>query len=233
MAALEAIESKPITTKKEESLAARSRFYSLLAEAFRYPDEEFRQQARQGELKQAFAVLSGSLPYEFAVDENLTLPAGLNNEDLDVDFIRLFDAGPGNPPCPLVEGLYKEDRKTVFKELILFYNNFGLSYAEGSMEDRPDHITYEMEFLHYLAFLTLTAEQRGADAMGYLRAQRDFLERHPVQWMNQMAARIEDIRNNLREDANRDVVKFYHDLIHLAHRFVVADFEYLRAALAH
>src|SRR6056297_1193140 len=170
----EAFQSVELTSPKELNMAARSDMYALLADLFRYPDQEFQEFVRSGELESSFVHISEKLPFMFKVEADarakLKLFQDLGEDDVDAGFIRVFEAGPGEPPCPLVEGKHAKgrDRRSIFEDLIRFYNHFGLSYAEGSNEDRPDHITYELEFMHYLAFLALRAVQNQKDSGQYL-----------------------------------------------------------------
>ena len=229
------IQTNPLQTEQENRIASRSRLYSLLAEAYRYPDEAFRNQVRQGDLAGALGILLSNLPYPFGWIENeeetFRSLGQVKDEDIEVEFIRLFESGPGSPPCALIEGAYGEDRRVVMRELILFYNHFGLSYAEGAQDERPDHMCLEMEFLHYLTFKELHAIQQGHDASSYIRAQRDFLKRHPLCWTGKLVERMDRIKASLTEDACREVILFYRGLIKLTDRYIQEDFRYLQALL--
>ena len=230
---LDKLRSITIKNDKELGLASRSLMYSLFADTFRYPNKEFREQVRNGELEDAFTSIAKTLPYpyELSTDEakSLIYPETLTDEDIEVEFIRIFESGPGNPPCALVEGIYRDGRRSILKDLIIFYNNFGLSYEEGSMEDRPDHASYEMEFLHYLTFLNLRAMQLDKKQDGYISAQKDFLELHPKQWVGKMADQISEVYNGVVDGVNKEVISFYRNIINLLKRFIEADYEYLRS----
>ena len=234
---MEDIQSKPLSTDAERHAGNRSRLYSIFVEGYRYPEESFRRQAKQGELVQALEALTAELPYPFALEDSerkgLALHGWVEDEEIEVEFVRLFESGPGGPPCALVEGAWREDRKVVLKELILFYNHFGLSYAEGAQDERPDHICLEMEFLHYLTFKEIQAMQTGADPSGYRRAQRDFLERHPLAWMEKVSERLEKIYERLPEDACREAIVFYRELVKLTCRFFGEERSYLQTLLSH
>jgi DMSO reductase family type II enzyme chaperone len=232
---MEPIQSKPFSTDTEKRSANRSRLYSIFAEVYRYPEESFRKQAKKGELLQALDVLFAELPYPFSLEQSerkaLVLPGWVEEEGIEVEFVRLFESGPGGPPCPLVEGAWREDRKVVLKELILFYNHFGLSYAEGAQDERPDHICLQMEFLHYLTFKEVQAMQAGLDRSSYRRAQRDFLERHPLRWMGRASERLEKIYERLPEDACGEAIVFYWELVKLTCRFLGEERSYLQTLL--
>jgi len=232
---MEALLTEPVETGREKYTANRSKLYSLFAEVFRYPDESFRRQAKNNDLENSLTFLIKSLPYRIEPDASLLASLrildGIEDEEIETEFIRLFEAGPGSPPCPLAEGLFREDRKAIFKELILFYNHFGLSYEEGSMEDRPDHLCYELEFLHFLTFKELLSVQKDEDASPYVRAQRDFLERHLLSWIGKLLEKINELRENLPdpEDACIEVFEFYRGIIHLLHEFIQKDHEYVNS----
>ncbi|MBI5552443.1 MAG: molecular chaperone TorD family protein [Desulfobacterales bacterium] len=226
--------SQQLSTPEQMALSSRIDMYAIMADIFRYPDALSRVYVRNGEFKNNFLRIAENLPYPFAMNDNeirdLTYPETLKEEDVEIEFIRLFEAGPGNPACPLVEGVLmnkEEGRKSIFKDLILFYNHFGLSYAEGSSEDRPDHLIYELEFLHYLTFLELTALQKDRDASPFRRAQRDFLQRHPLKWTGVIVERMMEIEAGLKENVNKDVIAFYRNVIVLMDRLLNCDFNYI------
>lgn len=229
-----------LATDEQVAISSRADMYAILCDIYRYPDPLARHYIRNGKFKDNLLQIIAKLPYLFFLDDRevkcLDYPQDLKDEDIEIEFIRLFEAGPGNPPCPLVEGLHlkKEDgRKSIFRDLILFYNHFGLSYAEGNTEDRPDHLVYELEFLHYLSFLELTAVQKGRDTTPLRLAQVDFLERHPAKWTGLIAERIKAIEAGLKEGVNRDVIAFYRNVILLTDRFVKCDLDYLKAQITH
>ncbi len=232
----EAFKTGTLKTEPEKQAAARSNLYALMADVFRYPDEAFRSFVKNGELVDALNGMIPNLPYEFAVTDQerdaLTFPESLTDDDIEAEFIRLFESGPGDPPCPLIEGKYNKDsnRRAIFEDLIRFYNHFGVSYKEGPQDDRPDHITYEMEFMHYLAFLTVKALQDDKETHGYLLAQKDFLKHHQTKWTSRLAERMQGIVNEIAEPDV--VVVFYSVLINLLDRFITADFAYLTKTLA-
>jgi DMSO reductase family type II enzyme chaperone len=231
--------SAQLTTDEQFSISSRADMYAILSDIFRYPDELARQYILKGEFRTHLLRIAEKLPYECQMDDAqirmLGFPSGFDDKEIEVEFIRLFEAGPGNPPCPLQEGLHlkkEAGRRTIFKDLILFYNHFGLSYAEGNSEDRADHLVYELEFMHYLAFLELTAVQKGRDTAPLRRAQIDFLERHPAKWTGLVADRIKDIEAGLKEGVNGDVVAFYRNVILFADRFVQSDLDHINSQMA-
>jgi DMSO reductase family type II enzyme chaperone len=229
-----------LTSDEQFSVSSRAGMYAILCDIFRYPDELTRQYILNGEFKTHLLRIAEKLPYKFEINDQeireLAYQQDFNEKEIEVEFIRLFEAGPGDPPCPLLEGLYlkkEAGRRTIFKDLILFYNHFGLSYAEGNMEDRADHLIYELEFLHYLVFLELTAMQKGQDTTSLRQAQVDFLERHPAKWTGLIAERMQQIEAGLKDDVNSDVIAFYRNVIVCTDRFVKSDLDYLKLQIVH
>jgi DMSO reductase family type II enzyme chaperone len=171
--------------------AVRSRAYRTFAELFEYPDDELYEAACSGTLVQVLQDVLG------AVDASLVeggrweaLTEAGEKDDLAVEFTRLFDVGAGGPPCPLYGGLYVGARMKTMEEAVRFYNHFGLTLSESPRE-LPDHVTTELEFLHFLAFREAQAIEQGADADPFRRAQRDFIARHLGRWIPKLRAKLE------------------------------------------
>ncbi len=104
------------------------------------------------------------------------------------------------------------------EELVRFYNFFGLHLSPGLM---PDHVTVELEFMHYLAFKEAEARKSDGDVDSYLRAQRDFVQRHLANWWPLLAAAVKRQRP----------MPFYRALVALLERFLDAERTYLGKAL--
>ena len=100
-----------------------------------------------------------------------------------------------------------------------FYNFFQLRVSP-EMQELPDHITTELEFLHYLTFREAQARQQGTDPTPLLRAERDFLARHLCKWVPRMQARL----------AKQTTLPFFPALVGFAAVFFVADQAYAAAA---
>lgn len=200
-------------SEEERIAAARSRLYQVLAGTFAFPDEEMWAAIRDGELARALADIIAGLPYELGADAL----AGLETVeapyvDFESEYIRLFDVGAAGPPCPLYGGVYAGDRMKSMEDATRFFNFFGLRLAQ-QIHELPDHITTELEFMHYLTFRE--AEVRGAqgDFESLLRAERDFLDRHLCRWVPLLAARL----------AKQETIPFFPALVRFARAFLAAD----------
>jgi DMSO reductase family type II enzyme chaperone len=200
--------------------AVRSRMYRLLAIAFGFPDDALYEAVRDGAFARTLADVVLALPYDLTGAVSLALGGvDVSAAEFESDYIRLFDVGAAGPPCPLYGGLYGGDRMKVMEDATRFYNFFHLHLAPD-MRELPDHVTTELEFLHYLTFREAEAHDRGGDAASLLRAERDFLERHLCRWVPQLAARL----------AKQEACPFFPALVRLAAAFFDADRAYAAAA---
>ena len=209
-----------LSTDEEFQGAARSRMYGLLAGSFVFPEESFHQAVLSGELLSEVLEIAARLPYALPLAEGEALRAALADAPADYvefqsEYIRLFDVGTPRPPCPLYGGLYLGSRRAVMEEVTRFYDHFGLTLG-GESREMPDHVTTELEFMHFLTFQEVTAIQGGRDRGPYLRAERDFLQRHPARWVPQVRAQAEQ----------HEAAPFFLGLVGLAEAFLLADLSY-------
>ncbi len=159
-----------------------------------YPDAGFKEWVQDGELVESLlgalsdispALCEGSGSWDALRD------AGVEDE-LEIEYTRLFEAGPKGPLCPLYGGLYGGIRMKVMEEAARFYNHFGLTLS-GTPQELSDHLTTELEFMHYLAYREAEAQREGVDAGPYRRGQRDFIERHPGSWIPTLCIRLDEV----------------------------------------
>jgi len=210
-----------LSTDEEFQGAARSRMYRLLASAFTFPEEAFHRTALGGEFLSEVLEVAAGLPYPLPLAEGEPLRTVLGGVSADYvefqsEYVRLFDVGVPRPPCPLYGGLYLGSRRAVMEEVTRFYNHFGLSLG-GESRELPDHITTELEFMHFLTFQEVSALQREKDRAPYLRAQRDFLQRHLARWVPQVRVLAEKQR----------AAPFFLGLVGLTEVFLLADLAYV------
>ena len=131
---------------------ARSDIYALYAEAFR-----------------------GNVDNKEVLDM-LSLPALPQSEEATA-FISAFEPAVYDNACSLYEGSYAtRDRSAVFEDLVRFYDYFGL--ARNDDAELPDHVSVQLEFMHFLSFLENRASENSDDIAHIQRAQRDFLKKH-------------------------------------------------------
>jgi len=190
----------------------RSLIYSRLAQAFSYPQPEDYASIKAGDYLQPFYLLGDDIRERIL---SLTYPTSL--EELQQEYTRLFDVGRGTagPPCPLYEGCYRTDwgRSKLFEELLRFYNFFGLGLSPDNRE-LPDHLTVELEFMHFLTY----QEAKEQDNLPFQRAQRDFVKRHLLPWLPFLQQRLEEA----------EASDYFKTLCYILNFFVTNEFEHLQ-----
>jgi len=203
--------------------AGRSALYSFFAKALAYPTMDLYQSMADGELVK--------IHRELASQASLDLPGlelvseGLPSwEDFQAEYIALFDLGTKGPPCPLYEGAVRHDRgrKSVMEDLLRFYGHFDVKMSER-IRELPDQLSAELEFMHYLAFLEaeVIASSGEADPGDPQRAERDFLDRHLLGWVPELA----------RMAADKGAPPVYCSLLDALVQYIGADREYLGQTL--
>jgi DMSO reductase family type II enzyme chaperone len=213
------VELTNLHTENEQRAAARSRLYGLLATAFGFPDEELYQAFRDGSVASTIEEIRLLLPYDLISPQPELGAIEQPYAEFESEYIRLFDVGAAGPPCPLYGGVYIGDRMKTMEDATRFYNFFQL-HLSPEMRELPDHITTELEFLHYLTFREAEAHQRGSDPLSLLRAERDFLARHLCRWVPKMQARLR----------KQETYPFFPALVQFAASFFDADRAYAAAA---
>jgi len=210
--------SSPRSAEEAQALA-RGRLYRLVGLAFAFPHDALYEELASGAWERAVVEASAALPFSLGLADLSLTPAQAAGEELKAEYVRLFDVGrTGGPPCPLFAGHHERDRLHVMEELVRFYDFFGLSLAAGTM---PDHLTAELEFMHFLTFREGEALRDGGDRQSYLRAERDFLGRHLGRFLTRLATKARAEKP----------LPFFDDLLELSHRFAQEDHAYVVATL--
>lgn len=196
---------------------SRSRLYSLLAEALAFPDAEVSGRLCGGDWLADLEETLGLIPFTFETPpkELAALRDVPEGRLLEVEYIRLFEVGPGGPFCPLYEGSHRGGRMKIMEELVRFYEHFGLRPASG---DQPDHICTELQFMHFLAFKQAAARDGRAEA-SLVAAQADFLYRHLCKWLPRVVSRLGEAP---------EAPTIYRALMSLASGLCSADLTWLR-----
>jgi len=93
------------------------------------------------------------------------------------DYANAFDPSVSRQACSLWGRTHtEEDQGSLFEELTRFYEYFGLGRDKNA--ETPDHISVELEFMHFLTHLECKAAGRTDELLSVRRAQRDYLSRH-------------------------------------------------------
>ncbi len=203
-----------------------SNIYKLLSIGFRYPTQERFKIFQNGEFLDEIMYNISSIPglNTIMIEQALRVKQvkyamkRMTLAEFGMKFTWTFDACFPLPPCPPYEGIYYEKpRSAVMLEVSEFYKSFGLrmSQKEGKREF-PDHICAELEFLHFLTFKE--AHATGEKLKEYLLAQKDFLERHLIQWIPGFCSKLQDPESP----------PFYALLARITSSFIDCEFELLQ-----
>jgi DMSO reductase family type II enzyme chaperone len=182
-----------IVLHSEEELAtgARSAIYKLLAAAFAFPTETLVESVAAGEFLRDMTSAGQHLPFAPPLDAGVRAAfadPSLTHDELQQEYIRVFEVGAVRPLCPLYEGAHRAGRMKIMEELVRFYEHFGL---QPHPADRPDHLGAQLEFMHFLSFKQAAAIASQGEAEGLALAQRDFLARHLCLWLPRLRKRLE------------------------------------------
>ena len=134
----------------------------------------------------------------------------LDLDELKYEYSALFEVGSNGPPCPIREDLQTGQRTGTREDLVRFYNYFNYKLEE-KFAWAPDHLSVELEFMHFLCYREASAE---SDAASYQLAQVDFSERHLMRWLPELA-------KGVRKAASDSI---YRRAIDTIERFVIADY---------
>lgn len=175
---------------------ARSQVYAFLALALSYPDD-----VHSGALAQRYEPLPESLgvlgdPSSLqACDALRPAMAALTAAALADGYTRCFGHAMSKD-CPPYEAEYGQahifQKTHTLADIAGFYRAFGLDLAADSHE-RVDHVSVELEFMHFLCLKEAHALANGhpAERLALCReAQRRFLREHVCRWAFGFARRL-------------------------------------------
>lgn len=165
----------------------RSQAYGFFAAAMEYPEGELTELIRTGNIarraREVFCAIYPELESKINWDD---LAKAGEDDELSIEYTRLFDVGGSDgPPCALNSGAAKGDtRMGLLEELVRFYNYFGLTAAGTEANELPDHLSVQFEFMYFLIEQELEHRAASEPADDFIRAQRDFINRHPYSWVS-------------------------------------------------
>ncbi|CAG4883891.1 Delta-subunit of ethylbenzene dehydrogenase [Georgfuchsia toluolica] len=176
----------------KRATAARSEIYKILSGIFIFPSDgqqkNFVLQGAGVALREAASELPFGVPSIESLGPGYASMAA-DDDDLEVTYTSLFDNCTGKSALSLYEKDYStKDTKQIWEDLIRFYEHFGLHYDLAKCKEWPDHISTQLEFLHYLTFLEAGAPDDMVDV--YMAAESDFLERHVVEWIPKFSEKL-------------------------------------------
>ncbi len=195
-------------TDAYELAEARSKLYQLLAMVYAGPpsldflkflagwvasvnkDEEHSQLLSQ-QMRHSLSILDS-----FFEKGNFGEELG---ETISVEFTRLFrGVKPHYSPPPPYESVYREESGSVFGESTVAvhqkYLHFGLGLPERVSGEPPDHVSFELEFMHHLCSKEAEAWDGGnkEEALEMMRAEEEFLREHLLAWLPKFSNKVRE-----------------------------------------
>ena len=161
-----------------------------------------------------------ALAYGAGLDELLASFVDVALDQLKSQYSGLFEVGSDGPPVPIREDLQTGMRGGTREGIVRFYNYFGYSLAE-KFAWAPDHLSVQLEFMHFLCYHEATADSAD-DALSYQLAQYDFMERHLNRWVPLLADGV--VKNS--PDS------LYARVTRTLNAFLAADFEWQRSTIS-
>jgi TorA maturation chaperone TorD len=191
-------ETENSTLSPVQMAQLRQALYRFLAMLFLYPDQDrlANVQIAAGELLEA---RSAWISFEFGpkVERLLMAQVSLNDEaaeQVEEEYNHLIRVKPVAPPY---ESFYLDPqgqaRGVIASQLETEYASAGLALS-SSLQDMPDHLTVELEFMSFLCAGEVRARETAnePDNVQVRIRQRSFLNEHLVRWFPQFARRLAD-----------------------------------------
>ncbi len=178
----------------------RADTYKFLSECYYLPDEQLRQKVVDvAQTNQFFAELAGCIALETEL------------EPLKIDYTQLF-VGPFKLLAPPYGSVYLEDSRMMGDSTVNVKNWYEKEGLNIIINDAPDHIPMELEFMYYLVTKQIEATTEDAN-LQILQKQQSFLQVHLARWLPQFV-------KNVQENAQTE---FYKKLAQLTETFIIKE----------
>ncbi|MDJ0929352.1 MAG: molecular chaperone TorD family protein [Gammaproteobacteria bacterium] len=158
------------------------------------------------------------LGYDARLDQVIEAYLQLEPAELKRQYSGLFEVGSDGPPVPIREDLQTGQRAGTREDLVRFYDYFGYGLSEN-FAWQPDHLSVELEFMHFLCFREAAAER---DWASYQLAQADFAERHLLNWIDRLVTEVDQFARD----------SLYARVLHGLSSFVAEDFAWQSGTIA-
>ena len=202
--------------------AIRSEIYKLLADCYYPPDETWSGKIIDLDQKLGLVCPQARQDIDWGGEEILKAD---HIKELMVDHARLF-VGPYTLLAPPYGSVYLDSERRVMgnstMEVTDRYREAGLEMARD-FKDVPDHITVELEFMHFLISRTIeaTINNEFETIRTNFQKQRSFLEYHLCAWITEFTKNILHIAQSA----------FYMNLAKTTATFLDDDYKYILAAV--
>lgn len=188
--------------KRVQDTLARSTIYQFLALCFAEPNERTFHILTD---KEYIASIQESLETYLAIDRingaldpssMLKIPLLIEDcimekslEDIKTEYTKRFGTFVSSKECPIYETFYGKldifQQTQELADISGFYRAFDLKHSEDVKKDKFDHLSVELEFLHYLTYKEAYAlENHGDDQVSIcVNAEKKFMKEHLGRWI--------------------------------------------------
>ena len=199
-----------------EALAVRSAIYVVLARGFSFPHQSAMDFLKRcGETgSDGDGGIGETLRALFEVVKTESI------ETLQGAYVRLFDPVAGIFPYESeMKNLRDFSKVHLMADIMGFYQAFGVQPSN----ERPDHISSELEFMHYLTLKESYAlRKRQMENAAVCRSAREkFFSDHVMTWTDALL-------EALRARAGEDIAPFYAHVMDLLQLFVETEKEEIK-----
>jgi len=118
---------------------------------------------------------------------------------ISVEFTRLFRGVKKDySPPPPYESVYCEESGRVFGELTMEvyhqYRSFGYNLTDELKNEPPDHLSFELDFMHLMCSKEAEAWQEDDErrALHLQEAEQEFCQKHLLTWVHRLRDRIRE-----------------------------------------
>ena len=200
--------------------SSRMEVFRLLSDCFFLPDPRLSEKLEELEFN-----MKNVCETAFPLIQNMRkkFRASADLEPLKVDFAKLF-VGPYQLSAAPYGSVYLEGERKMMGNSTLDarerYRDAGLDTSK-TFKDAPDHISAELEFMHYLIYKEIEAFANSdiETAIGFIQRQKSFLEDHLMAWVPEFAKNIIEHARN----------PFYPNLARATEMFLKENYEIVRA----
>lgn len=120
-------------------------------------------------------------------------------DTISVEFTRLFRGVKKEySPPPPYESVYCEEPGRVFGELTMEvyrqYRSFGYNLIDALKNEPPDHLSFELDFMHQMCSKEADAWQDDDEsrALHLQEVEREFCQKHLLTWISRLRDQIKE-----------------------------------------
>ena len=182
-----------------ENKKALSRIWNLLSALFCQPEEDLHGNKEvYNELVRSLQIIEDEITSDVKSLLNHYESAG--QQSVLIEYTRLF-IGPFKTVAPPYSSVYLSKDGTVFgdetQQVLDFYHQSGVEF-DFSINELPDHIAVELEFMHYLSSHEINEIESGniEKAEVLFNSYKIFLNKHMKRWAPMFCDRIISGANN-------------------------------------